>query len=298
MLTLSAAKGNRSTLAHDQPFAEATVNSRGLQMASIESRIADVAKNGYFPSPVSRRAFITVAAAAGVALGLGSTATAAGRGARLGRRPMSVPSDITRGPTYCQVTTLSNDFFVAFNDGAKQFTSALGLDLTTLEDDANVNTALSQVGNIQTAGGQMMFGTPASEAQSEAVIKACDEAGIYYGSAYTSPKFLTPADYPTWVRFLTPPSVTISYQTAKTLFDAIGGSGTVVHVPGQPGSSADDERTAGLMQAAGENPDIEIERRLPATGSPRTLASRSPTPCRRSATSPACSPRTTARPPE
>ena len=232
-------------------------------MASIESRIADVAKNGYFPSPVSRRAFITVAAAAGVALGLGSTATAAGRGARLGRRPMSVPSDITRGPTYCQVTTLSNDFFVAFNDGAKQFTSALGLDLTTLEDDANVNTALSQVGNIQTAGGQMMFGTPASEAQSEAVIKACDEAGIYYGSAYTSPKFLTPADYSTWVRFLTPPSVTISYQTAKALFDAIGGSGTVVHVPGQPGSSADDERTAGLMQAAGEYPDIKIETTAP-----------------------------------
>ena len=166
-------------------------------MASIESRIADVAKNGYFPSPVSRRAFITVAAAAGVALGLGSTpprpGVVPGSGAvRCRRRRTS-----RAAPTYCQVTTLSNDFFVAFNDGAKQFTSALGLDLTTLEDDANVNTALSQVGNIQTAGGQMMFGTPASEAQSEAVIKACDEAGIYYGSAYTSPKFLTPADYPT-----------------------------------------------------------------------------------------------------
>jgi ribose transport system substrate-binding protein len=153
---------------------------------------------------------------------------------------------------------LSNDFFVAFNDGAKAFTSALGLDLTTFEDDANVNTAISQVGNIETAGGQMLFGTPASEAQAEAVIRACEEAGIYYGSAYTSPPFFTPADSPTWIRFLTPPSVTIAAQTARALFEEVGGAGTIVHVPGQPGSSADDERTAGLMQAAAEFPDIEI----------------------------------------
>lgn len=227
-------------------------------MASIESRIVDVAQNGVFPSPISRRAFMTMAAAAGVALGV------AGRAGVVGASPLAAGgrrvagTDIITGPTYCQVTTLSNDFFVAFNDGAKLFSAALGLDLTTLEDDANVNTAISQVGNIKTAGGQMMFGTPASEAQAEAVIRACEDAGIYYGSAYTSPPFLTPADSPTWIRFLTPPSVTIAYQTAKALFEEIGGSGTVVHVPGQPGSSADDERTAGLLQAAAEYPDIEI----------------------------------------
>jgi ribose transport system substrate-binding protein len=227
-------------------------------MGSVESRIANMAETGVFPHPLSRRAFMAVAAAAGVALGVGGKSAAAGvpRSKTLARLPGS--AEITTGPTYCQVTTLSNDFFVAFNDGAEQFTAALGLPLTTLEDDANVNTAISQVGNVQTAGGQMLFGTPASEAQAEAVIRACEDAGIFYGSAYTSPRFFTPADSATWIRFLTPPSVTIAYQTAKALFDEVGGTGTIVHVPGQPGSSADDERTAGLLMAAEEYPDIEI----------------------------------------
>jgi len=227
-------------------------------MGSIESRIADVAEHAVFPNPISRRAFMTVATAAGVALGVGGRAGLASAGPLRGARPGTAPGDVITGPTYCQVTTLSNDFFVAFNDGAKLFSSALGLDLTTLEDDANVNTAISQVGNIQTAGGQMMFGTPATEAQAEAVIRACEEAGIYYGSAYTAPPFFTPADAPTWIRFLTPPSVAIAYQTAKALMEEVGGAGTIVHVPGQPGSSADHQRTGGLLQAAAEYPDIEI----------------------------------------
>ena len=47
---------------------------------------------------------------------------------------------------------------------------------------------------MKTAGGQQIFGTPATEAEAAAIIKACDEAGIYYGSAYTAPPFYTPAD--------------------------------------------------------------------------------------------------------
>lgn len=243
-------------------------------MESAESKIVRTIREGAFPHPMSRRAFMTAAAAAGIGLAAcgsdessDSSAPATGSGGSSAPGTDSVvpaataaagAAAITRGPTWVQVTTLSNDFFGAFNDGAAQMASALELPITAFEDEANVNTALNQVGNVSTAGGQMMFGTPATEAQAAAVINACEEAGIYYASAYTAPAFFTPADSPTWVQFMTPPSAQIAYGTAKSLIEEVGGAGVIVHVPGAPGSSADDQRTAGLMLAASEFPDIEI----------------------------------------
>jgi len=242
-------------------------------MASIESRIVDVARNGRFPDGVSRRAFISVAAAAGITVGVAacgsssksSNSSSASGGTSSGAASSGGSSsagggggNLVKSKTYSQITTLTNDYFVAFNDGAKQCATALGLPFGNFEDNGNVNTALSQVGNVKTAGGKMLFGTPATEAEAGAVIKAAQAAGIYYGSAYTSPPFYTPADADHWVRFITPSSPAIAYNTAKQLFQKVGGSGTIIHVPGQKGSSADTERTAGLTKALKEFPNIKV----------------------------------------
>ena len=224
-------------------------------MASTESKLVDFAKNAPFPHPLSRRSFLSAMAAAGIvvsvsACGDDSTASSGGSG--------SGPGGTTADPTWCQVTTLSNDFFVAFADGGKQAMAALGVKMNTVEDAGNVNTALGQVGNVKAAGGKSIFGTPATEAQAAAVTKACQAAGILYASSYTAPPWYTPADADKWIRFLTPPSVRIAEETARALFDKVGGSGTVIHVPGQKGSSADDQRTAGMQTALKDYPDIEI----------------------------------------
>jgi ribose transport system substrate-binding protein len=225
-------------------------------MASIESKIVDVARNGRFASPLSRRTFMAVAGAAGIAIGAsacGSDAKSAGGGAASGGAAGSV-----KEKAWCQVTTMSNDFFVAFNEGGKQAMAALGIEMDTLEDEGNVNTALGQVGNVKAVGGKSIFGTPATEAQAAAVTKAAQAAGILYASSYTAPAWYTPADADKWVRFITPQSVKIAAATAKALFEEVGGSGTIIHVPGAKGSSADDQRTAGLNQALADYPGIEI----------------------------------------
>jgi ribose transport system substrate-binding protein len=249
-------------------------------MASIESQIVDVARNGRFPDGVSRRAFISVATAAGITVslaacgsssksstsssssaGAGST-SAGGEASSAGTGSSSAggttPANLIKSKTYSQITTLTNDYFVAFNDGAKQSATKLGMPFGDFEDNGNVNTALSQVGNVKTSGGKMLFGTPATEAEAGAVIKAAQAAGIYYGSAYTSPPFYTPADADHWVRFITPSSPSIAYNTAKQLFQKVNGEGTIIHVPGQKGSSADTERTTGLNKALKEFPNIKI----------------------------------------
>jgi ribose transport system substrate-binding protein len=199
-----------------------------------------------------------VLSAAGITAGLAACGVASSSSVAKTAASGSKTGLITRGKSFCQVTTLSNDFFGAFNDGAKQFSSALGLDMTTFEDNANVNTALGQVGNVKTAGSKMLFGTPATEAEAAAVTKACQSAGIYYGSAYTAPPFYTPADADHWARFVTPPSINIAYQTAKALFQKVNGEGTIIHVPGQKGSSADSQRTAGFTKALAEFPKIKV----------------------------------------
>ncbi|QBJ96898.1 sugar ABC transporter substrate-binding protein [Rhodococcus sp. ABRD24] len=230
-------------------------------MPSIESKIVDVARNAPFAHPLTRRSFLAVVGAAGITLGVtacggggngssgAATNAAAGGGAGAGR---------IQEKTLCQVTTLSNDYFVAFSNGGKQAMDALGVPMSSVEDQGNVNTALGQVGNVRAGGGKSIFGTPATEAQAAAVTKACQSAGILYASSYTAPPWFTPADADKWVRFITPPSTKIAEATARALFDKVGGSGTVIHVPGQKGSSADDQRTAGLNAALGNYPGIKI----------------------------------------
>jgi ribose transport system substrate-binding protein len=222
-------------------------------MASAESKIVDVARNGHFVSPISRRSFLAAASAAGIVLGLsacGSNSSAKAGGAAAGGK--------VKDKAWCQVTTLSNDFFVAFNEGGKQAMKALGVEIDSLEDQGNVNTALGQVGNVKAVSGKSVFGTPATEAQAAAVTKACQAAGILYASSYTAPAWYTPADADKWIRFVTPQSTKIAAATAKALFDKVGGSGTIIHVPGQKGSSADDQRTAGLNQTLKDFPNIKI----------------------------------------
>lgn len=232
-------------------------------MASTESRLVDVALNGDFPHPMSRRAFLTALGAAGIAIGAAacsSSSTSDTKASSGAGAPASSGGGkkLKHDKAWCQVTTLSNDFFVAFADGGKQALAALGVGIATVEDQANVSTALSQVGNVRTAGGKSIFGTPATEAQAAAVTKACQTAGILYASSYTAPAWYTPADADKWIRFITPPSVKIATATAKALFEKVGGQGTVIHVPGQKGSSADDQRTLGMNTALKDYPNIKI----------------------------------------
>lgn len=66
-------------------------------------------------------------------------------------------------------------------------------------------------------------------------------------------------------------NVTIGYEIAKYMFDAIGKKGKVVHIDGVPAVQSAIDRKAGLMKALKEYPDIELLasqtgmfRRLPA----------------------------------
>lgn len=224
---------------------------------SLEARIAHIAEHGLFRDPMSRRSFLAVATAAGVGLAAAACGSSSNSGSSAAAAHTS--GKLVRGTQFVDVTTLSNEYFVLYADGARQQAAALGLGIDLLQDQGNAETGLAQVGTVKAANGKMYTSTPATEGVVPGTVSQCVADGIYYANAYTAPPWYTPpdgGDY--WVLFLTPPSASIAYQTALILFKAMGGEGTVIHVPGQKGSSADVQRTAGFNQALAKYPKIKV----------------------------------------
>jgi ribose transport system substrate-binding protein len=218
-------------------------------MASPEARIAALADSDALPAGIGRRAFLALAAAAGIAVGMGACA----RGSSVSTAGGSQHPAISG-----HVTTMASDFFVEYSAGADQASRAIGFPLTMHEEQGNVNTALGQLGTVRATGGKAMFGHNASEAECVAMVRAAAAANMLYACTFTAPANFTPADSDTWVRFITPSTPEISYRTAKAMFKKVGGRGTVIHIPGQKGSTPDQQRTAGLRRAAKEFPGITI----------------------------------------
>ena len=226
---------------------------------SLEAKIAKVADHGHFGDPMSRRTFLAVAAAAGVGLTAAACSSTSSTAKAAATSRSGAKGKLVRGTQYVDVTTLSNAYFVLYADGARQQAAAFGLGIDLLQDQGNAETGLSQVGTIKAANGKMYTSTPATEGVVPGTVSQCMADGIFYANAYTAPPWYTPpdgGDY--WVMFITPPSASIAYQTALILFKALGGEGTVIHVPGQKGSSADVQRTAGFNRALAEYPKIKV----------------------------------------
>lgn len=223
---------------------------------STEAQIVAAIQRGRFRDPMSRRSFLAAASAAGLTAGLAacssSTSTASGSTA-------GTSANIIRGTQSVDVTTLSNEYFVLYADGARQMSQALGLSIDLLQDGGSAATGLAQVGTVRAANGRMYTSTPATEGVVPGTVAQCQAGNIFYANAYTAPPWYTPPDGgDNWVLFVTPPSASIAYATAQILFKHIGGSGTVIHVPGQKGSSADVQRTAGFNRALKEFPGIKV----------------------------------------
>lgn len=232
---------------------------------SNEARIVRAIQRGRFRDPMSRRSFLAVASAAGLTAGLAacssssSSASGAAGASSAAGSGSATGGAITRGTQTVDVTTLSNEYFVLYADGARQMGKALGLTMNLVQDGGNAATGLSQVGTVRAANGRMYTSTPATEGVVPGTVAQCQAGNIFYANAYTAPPWYTPPDGgDNWVMFVTPPSASIAYKTAQILFKHIGGSGTVIHVPGQKGSSADVQRTAGFNQALKEFPGIKV----------------------------------------
>ena len=108
-------------------------------------------------------------------------------------------------------------------------------------------------------GNAIAYADPNEDTIAYSLAEAMAESGGYLGTAWNKPADVGPADLtPNWVCHTSPDNVVNGYNTAKALFEAMGGKGQIFVCQGLLGNTAANDRYAGLQQALAEYPDIEV----------------------------------------
>lgn len=199
-------------------------------------------------NPLTRRVFMQLASAAGIAVPMASAF--GGFGAPAFAQ--------TKGKAATCVATLANDYWAAFIKGFQATASALEIESTELYHDNDAAREISQVRGLPTQGVNMLINTVVAAGEVPMIAKLCQENQIYYAALWEIPAWYAPSDVGDYfVSYMTANSAEAGYQVGKALFESIGGEGEVVHIKGLA-TPTDDARTAGMMKAAAEFPGIKI----------------------------------------
>lgn len=99
---------------------------------------------------------------------------------------------------------------------------------------------------------------PASKANTANIVEVCEEAGVKVTILWHHADELEPADFDAFVAHMSPDDFVAGYNTAKHLFEKLGGKGKVCALYGMQGEDSAANRYAGFEAALAEYPDIEL----------------------------------------
>lgn len=211
---------------------------------SDEARIAGTLSR--MGNTLDRRALLKLAAASGITLTFARATGAFAQG------------NLVTGQVVNMVPTLANIFFESWGNGFEGAAAALGLTTKTNLPNFEPLRELEFARGLRASGASMLVGIAGDQSQVPNIARLCEEQGIPYAPAFENPPWFTPQDVgPNYVTFATPKSRDAAYQTAKFLFEAIGGEGDVIHIRGASGPT-DTFRTQGVILAASEFPGIRL----------------------------------------
>ena len=124
-------------------------------------------------------------------------------------------------------------------------------------NDAEVNNMRQFAARAD--GNAIAYSDPNENAIAYSLAEAMAESGGFIGTAWNKPDDVGPKDLtPNWVIHTSPDNVKGGYETAKALFESMGGSGKIFVTEGMMGNTAAIARATGLDQALAEYPDIEV----------------------------------------
>jgi ribose transport system substrate-binding protein len=160
------------------------------------------------------------------------------------------------------IRSLANPYHAMWAEGAKAFAHSLGW------DDYNViltceGSSEKQLNDIKAlvarSKGNVVFSIdPNQSTDALAIANELEKNQVYFVTWWNKPDEVRVTDYKYWVCHITFDNRASGYNTAKILFDAIGGKGKVFALQGLLGNSAAIERWEGFQKALKEYPDIEL----------------------------------------
>lgn len=158
---------------------------------------------------------------------------------------------------------LENEYYISVDAGAKAFAASKNLTAKYqwIASDGDSSKQLSQIKSILANGGEcVVLNVDPNEASIvPSLVKEVDNAGAWLVTQWNTPPGLVPgADDPHWVAHMSVDGVPQGYDTAKALFESMGGTGSIVALQGILDNPPAKERFAGLQKALAEYPGIKL----------------------------------------
>jgi ribose transport system substrate-binding protein len=156
-------------------------------------------------------------------------------------------------------STLENDYYVGWNEGAKRAVESLGGEYRPFVNENDPARELAQFQRQVQAGVKHVFMTAPDPSNIPRMAQVANQNRVYLTNTWESPAWYSPFEPgPYYVTYFTPNSFEVGYITAKALCQEMGGKGNLVHISGFPGATPDWQRTEGLKRAVSEFPGIKI----------------------------------------
>lgn len=174
-------------------------------------------------------------------------------------------------PTICwSYRDRTNPYWNEIVSGGEAFVRSIGKtneDLVHLINEGSSEKSLADVKALlaKTNGALALAIDTNDSPNARPVVEACAAAGAYVSTIWNKTDDLHPWDFgDNYVSHMTWSDEGPAEQTARILFDAMGGKGGVVHLGGIASNNPAVERLNGLKNALKDYPDIELLDAQPA----------------------------------
>ncbi|WP_086769964.1 substrate-binding domain-containing protein [Streptomyces bobili] len=156
------------------------------------------------------------------------------------------------------LSTLNNPFFVQIQSGAKAEAKKLGVDLTVTDAQNDASQQANQLQNFTSSGYDAIIVNPVDSDAAGPAVRAADKAKIPVvavdrGVNKATTNTLVASD-----------NVAGGELAAKTVAEKLGGTGKIVILQGQAGTSAARERAEGFAKGLKAFPGIQVLAQQPA----------------------------------
>lgn len=157
-----------------------------------------------------------------------------------------------------------NEYYVSVDAAARKFAQSKGIEgkYQWISSDGDSSKQLGQIKSILAKGGGncvVLNVDPNESSLVPSVVKEAEKAGAWLVTQWNKPDGTSPmTSSPQWVAHMSVDGVPQGYETAKALFQSMGGKGSIVALQGILDNPPAKERFAGLQKALKEFPGITL----------------------------------------
>ena len=163
------------------------------------------------------------------------------------------------------IRSMSSEYHMQYVAGAQAFIDSLPegtAELQVLPCESNDDKQINDIKALIASKGDNMilFVDPNNAPNITSIAELCEEAGVYWVSAWNTPEGINPMSYKYWVAHQACDGVQQGYDLAVNIFDRFEepGKGKILVLDGMLANTANVERMEGLNKALEEYPDIEV----------------------------------------